>query len=110
MPKTFVDRHDEASEEDRRAAPRFPVHIRSIILDATLNDHSITIINISTQGLLAQSTNTFEVGALVAIDAPGLGHLNAVIRWSGSGLIGCEFIDPIDPDSFFSFIEKRRTA
>lgn len=110
MADKLVDRSDEASEADRRAAPRFPVHIRSIILDATLDDQTITIINISTQGLLAQSTHALQIGASVAIDVPGLGHLNAVIRWSGSGLIGCEFVDSIDPDSFFSFIEKRRSA
>ncbi len=110
MLHSAIKRARQAETTERRAAERHNVHIRSLIMDVTLQDENITIVNISTQGLLASGEGKFQVGALVSIDIPDLGRTKAEIRWAGNGLLGCAFSDPIDEDSFFHFIGQRRLA
>jgi hypothetical protein len=108
MLHTAIERARRASKTERRTTERHPVHIRSVMVDATMQDEKITIINISTQGLLASATGKFQIGALVNVDIADLGRINATIRWAGNGLLGCEYRDPIDEAAFFQFIAKQK--
>lgn len=106
MLHSAIQRAKQAEARERREAERHNVHIRSVLIDITLQDEPVTVLNISTNGLLASCTGKFMIGASVSIEMPDLGTLNAVIRWAGNGLIGCEFRDAIDEASFFNFLER----
>jgi hypothetical protein len=108
MLHSAIERAQRAVKTERRDGERHDVHIRSVVIDTTLQDERITIVNISMRGLLASGKGKFQIGATVNFDIPDLGAINATIRWAGNGLLGCEFRDPIDPASFFHFVELQK--
>jgi PilZ domain len=98
------------TQPDRRGATRHDVHIRSVMMDVMIEKDVVAVINISTTGLLAEAKAHYRVGDIVTIDVPNLGQINGVVRWHDKTLIGCEFRDPIDTDSFFHFMALQRAA
>lgn len=110
MLHSAIQRAKQAEAQERREAERHNVHIRSVIIDVTMQDEKVTLLNISTKGLLASCEGKFQIGANVSVEIPDLGTLNATIRWAGNSLIGCEFRDAIDESSFFNFLEAQKMA
>jgi hypothetical protein len=89
---------------ERRAEDRHDVKIDSIMFDSTSLSEPVTIINMSQQGLLATAVGKYMVGAYVTLELPLLGATEAVIRWAGKGLIGCELIAPIGDGPFSALL------
>jgi hypothetical protein len=104
MLNSAIARAQRYALAERRAADRHDVKISSTMIDATLQREPVTIINMSQQGLLATAVGKYMVGAYVTLELPLLGATQAVIRWSGKGLIGCELLSPIGDDPFIALI------
>ncbi len=103
MLHSAINRAHRNVVSERRVTDRYPVHIQAIMIDGLQMGEPVTIINISTQGLLAVGKGKFIIGAPVAFDLSEFGRLEAEIRWAGNGLIGCAFRDPIDDLLFTEF-------
>jgi hypothetical protein len=88
------------NHNERRHNERFDVLIHTQIWDKNNNVEPITITNISPVGLLAKGKGKYQIGATVRFDLYGFGNKDAVIRWAGNGLIGCEFLAPISERMF----------
>jgi hypothetical protein len=110
MLNSAIARAQKQARLDRRATERKPVHIRSVMVDITMADEQVTITNISTLGVLIEGRGKYQVGARISISLPYLGTTDAVIRWSGKGLIGCEFIEPLDEEDFFDVMANLHPA
>ena len=67
---------------------------------ATLDDGNrrgiaITVRNISTAGFMAECGETVRIGSYVVLDIPGIGAVEAQIRWQIGQRMGGMFLDPI---------------
>lgn len=56
------------------------------------------VLNISTMGFGGASALTLLMGSIVEIDLPGLGFVDAHIRWALAGQIGVQFVTPLTLD------------
>lgn len=62
---------------------------------------SVTVLDISTSGLLLKTDEELGVGETIEIYLPGANEVSAIVRWSRHGLFGCQFIAPVS-DAFVS--------
>lgn len=56
------------------------------------------VLNISTAGFMGCSALTLLMGATVEIDLPGMGFVDAHIRWALAGQIGLQFAEQLTLD------------
>jgi hypothetical protein len=97
-----IERARRGVAAERRAAERHPVHIRSVMMDVTMSEEAVTVLNISTTGFLAEATGKFQIGSVVTVQLPAIGSKTATIRWCGNGVIGCEFEAYIEEAPFLA--------
>ncbi|MFL6845966.1 MAG: PilZ domain-containing protein [Allosphingosinicella sp.] len=55
----------------------------------------VTIRDVSTSGFQAQCPETVRIGSYVSLDVPGIGPVNAQVRWQLGDRMGGMFLDPI---------------
>lgn len=86
------------ADSSRRSEVRRKVHLEA--RGTTGSDQtSLVVLDISTTGLLLQTTGDLGVGDMIELQLPDLPGVNAVVKWSSSGLFGCEF--PVPASSAF---------
>ena len=56
------------------------------------------VLNISTMGFMGWSTPKLRIGAMVEVELPGMGFIDAHIRWALAGRIGVQFVQPLTLD------------
>lgn len=79
------------TQSDERAAPRRKLHLEVLGITA-LGEAAMTLIhNVSTSGLLIETSAELSVGEAFEIDLPDEGAKSAIIIWSSGRLYGCEF-------------------
>ncbi len=90
---------------ERRQTVRYPIQIHTAIWDKNYHIEPVLITNISPDGLLAEGRGKYQIGAHVSFALPQLGDKEAIIRWSGNNLIGCEFLAPMSEEFFHDLIQ-----
>lgn len=55
----------------------------------------IRVCDLSTSGFMAECMRPVLIGSYVSLDLPGIGPVNAQIRWQVGGRMGGKFLDPI---------------
>jgi len=55
----------------------------------------VTVCDLSTSGFMAECLRPVLIGSYVSLDLPGIGPVNAQIRWQVGGRMGGKFLDPI---------------
>jgi hypothetical protein len=88
-----------------RAAPRFPVSFRSVVLECDMFGEQVDVVNIARLGFLARTRLIRSSGESLRLHLPDLGMLQAEVVWCSNGLLGARFHDPIDERSFADFLE-----
>ena len=80
----------------RSRLPRTAVRIgtRLLLPDDRLLD--VTIRNLSEMGFMAECSQPLAVGTRLGVDLHGLGIIQAFVRWSEDGELGCQFRRRID--------------
>lgn len=67
--------------------------------DRTLLRHrysvEISVRNVSTHGFMAECEYPVAIGSNVSLDVPGIGPVQAQVRWQISNRMGGLFLDPI---------------
>lgn len=83
------------TQRDGRAAPRRKLHLEVLGITASGEAAMTLIHNISTSGLLIETSAELSVGDTFEIDLPDEGAKSAIIIWNSGRLYGCEFEDPV---------------
>jgi PilZ domain len=55
----------------------------------------VRIRDVSTEGFMAECHEPIRIGSYVSLDVPGIGAVNAQVRWQLGDKIGGQFVDPI---------------
>jgi hypothetical protein len=85
---------DIPPNSDRRRSPR-----RSLRLGASGGDDFVIIHDLSLTGALLETSVPMLVGALIEVELPQTGRIEAEIVWSSGEYYGCQFALPISPAS-----------
>ncbi len=81
-----------AKLDEQRRADR--VSVRLVTHDA-VGDYPLTLINLSTSGMMLSSPRALRVGDTVQVDLPTIGSTSAEVMWHDADEYGCRFFAPI---------------
>ncbi|MBB3988860.1 PilZ domain-containing protein [Croceicoccus naphthovorans] len=90
---------------DQRRSDRVPVRL---VTSHDRGDYPLTLLNLSTTGLLLNSPRPLRVGDRVQIDLPRCGQTVAEVLWSDADEYGCRFLQPIPPSVVLAASEMSR--
>ena len=75
---------------DSRGEPRDEVMHRTRATDSDGQSIKLVLVNMSANGLMARCEGDPKAGERLRVHLPILGEVDAVVRWSLGGRIGCE--------------------
>ena len=75
---------------DSRGEPRDEVMHRTRATDSDGRSIKLVLVNMSANGLMARCEGDPKAGERLRVHLPILGEVDAVVRWSLGGRIGCE--------------------
>ena len=55
----------------------------------------VKVRDVSSEGFMAECRQPVRIGGYVSLDVPGVGPVNAQVRWQIGGRMGGMFLDPI---------------
>lgn len=55
----------------------------------------VRVCDLSTSGFMAECLRPVLIGSYISLDLPGIGPVNAQVRWQVGGRMGGKFLDPI---------------
>jgi len=84
-----------ARYEDQRRSDRVPVRL---VTAHRAGNYPLTLLNLSTTGMLLNSPRPLHVGDQVQVDLPEIGAMQARVVWHDTDEYGCQFAQPI-PES-----------
>ncbi len=93
-----------AAVRDARGAPRDEVMHRTRAIDAAGNSIKLVLVNMSANGLMARCEGNAVAGDVLQIHLPILGSVDAVVRWSLGGRIGCELDRTIPLSEYYGML------
>lgn len=89
---------------DAREDLRDEVMHRTHAIDAQGQSHKLVIVNMSANGLMARCDGNPGAGDPARIHLPILGDVDAIVRWSLGGRIGCEFDRTIPLAEYYAML------
>ena len=78
-----------------RKTGRTPVAGRTQLRAQNWYSIEVTVHDVSTGGFKAECPETVRIGSYVSLDVPGVGPVNAQVRWQLGDRMGGMFLDPI---------------
>ena len=91
-----------ALEEEAEGDVFQPRRSHRVTLQAVTNLRSsderaveVMVCDLSTSGFMAECMRPVLIGSYVSLDLPGIGPVNAQVRWQVGGRMGGKFLDPI---------------
>lgn len=93
---------------DQRSVARDEVHYRT---RAERDGHArlpLLVVDISPAGLMARVDGAVVEGERVRVALPGVGMIEAHVRWSLGGRIGCEFPAAIELPRYYELLAMMR--
>lgn len=78
-----------------RKSGRTPVAGRTQLRAQSWYSVEVTVRDVSTTGFNAQCPEPVLIGSYVSLDVPGIGPVNAQVRWQLGERMGGRFLDPI---------------
>lgn len=55
----------------------------------------VTVCDLSTSGFMANCMRSVLIGSYISLDLPGIGPVNAQVRWQVGRKMGAKFLDPV---------------
>lgn len=83
------------STRDGRGARRRKLSLESRGTTSSGTAADVLIHNLSTTGLLIETSADLPIGEAITVDIPHAGTTLAVVMWSSGDLFGCEFVAPV---------------
>jgi hypothetical protein len=95
---------DATAVRDARGEPRDEVMHRTHALDGDGRTIKLALVNMSANGLMARCEGEQSAGDRLRIRLPILGYVDAIIRWSLGGRIGCELERTIPLAEYYTML------
>ncbi len=92
-----------AFREDRATA-RDEVHYRARAKGIDGRAVELLVVNISAQGLMARCDADFQPGDRLSVVLPVLGAVDAEVRWSLGGRVGCELAKAVGLADYYEVL------
>ena len=89
---------DPAGSE-RRGQTRAPVEIEAHVREMGTTGTEARVLNISSDGFMAETSTEHEVGARIWLILPGRERASAIVRWTAAGKLGAQFAEPLSEDA-----------
>ena len=89
---------------DARGEPRDEVMHRTHALDGDDRMVKLVLVNMSANGLMARCDGDPAAGGRLRIRLPILGYVDAVVRWSLGGRVGCELDRTIPLAEYYAML------
>ncbi|PZO75366.1 MAG: pilus assembly protein PilZ [Sphingomonas taxi] len=89
---------------DHRGEPRDEVMHRTHAIDGDGRRMKLVLVNMSANGLMARCEGSPEAGDRLRITLPILGGVDAIVRWSLGGRIGCELEQTIPLSDYYGML------
>ncbi len=96
----FAAEFEPFDEDNRRRSTRAPVSFDAALKHDGLSRTLCTVVNISLHGVRLQTYSPLKRGMIIWLTLPGLEPAMAEVMWSDDYSAGCEFIRPLDEQSF----------
>jgi len=94
LPTTTADFDSEIDYKKRRAVRR-PLDVPTGLSDRADYRIEVNVRNVSACGFMAECPTVVPIGSRVTLDVPGLGPVDAQVRWQTGSRMGGMFLDPI---------------
>jgi hypothetical protein len=94
----------------RRTARVDLMAVEARLLPQALYNVEVKVQNLSTAGFMAECAAPVRIGSYVTLDSPGIGPVEAQIRWQIGLRMGGMFLDPISLRSCDWTAEKAKAA
>lgn len=94
--KTYGSDDDRQAGFQPRRAARIAVGDHAVSLNPDkLYAVEIKVRNVSSAGFMAECAEPVRIGSYVSLDIPGIGPVQAQVRWQIGAKMGGMFLDPI---------------
>jgi hypothetical protein len=94
LPKSAPETEDGAAFLPRRSR-RVTLHEVTSLRSTDLRQVDVVVCDLSTSGFQAECLRPVLIGSYVSLDLPGIGPVNAQVRWQVGGRMGGKFLDPV---------------
>ena len=96
MPRnsTYPQEFGDPAHKPRRSS-RIAVDQSTNLCASTRIEVEVKVRNVSTCGFMAECPAPVQIGSHVMLDVPGIGRINAQVRWQIGVRMGGMFLDPI---------------
>jgi hypothetical protein len=79
----------------QRREERTPVSRSAQLRHRSWYSVEVRICDVSTGGFMAECPQSVPIGSYVSLDVPGVGPVDAQVRWELGGRMGGMFLDPV---------------
>lgn len=83
------------SDYRKRRAARLPVYETTSLKKQNLYMVEVKVHDLSSCGFMAECADPVGIGSFIALDVPGIGAVQAQVRWQLGNRMGGMFLDPI---------------
>jgi hypothetical protein len=90
--------------QDLRNEPRDEVHYRARGTGPDGRQLQLLVVNMSARGLMARCEVEYPVGAVLRVQLPVIGAVDAEVRWSLGGRIGCQLDRTVPLAQYYSLL------
>ena len=94
-PVSPASEQEQASGFRPRRTERVAVDSKASLSPQDRYQVEIKVHNVSTAGFMAECTEPVGIGSYVSLDVPGIGPVDAQVRWQIGARMGGMFLDPI---------------
>ncbi|NJC04686.1 hypothetical protein GGQ97_000479 [Sphingomonas kaistensis] len=89
----------DPSGAERRGQPRSAVELDAHVREMGTTGTEARVLNISSDGFMAETSTEHEVGARVWLILPGRERASAIVRWTAAGKLGAQFAEPLSEEA-----------
>jgi len=87
--------HEKPDHFKQRRSERTPVDTVAQLRSPHWYNVEVTICDVSQCGFMAECRDPLQIGSYVSLDVPGIGAVDAQVRWQIGWRMGGMFLDPI---------------
>lgn len=87
--------HEKSDYFKARRSERVTVDTTANLRHPQWYNVQVTVCDVSQCGFMATCAEPMEIGSYVTLDVPGIGPVNAQVRWQIGMRLGGMFLDPI---------------
>lgn len=87
--------HEKPEHFIQRRSERTPLETSARLRHPQWYNIEVTLCDVSQCGFMAECAEPLQIGSYVSLDVPGIGPVNAQVRWQIGRKMGGMFLDPI---------------